>query len=134
MAEGNSQSPSFFNGLVMGMVAGAAAYFLLATKKGRRVSKQIMKRAQEGWEEVEETVDKAEKMGEHLSRDVKKLRTKIEKDTVKVQAKATQELQQLQEKVDQAREKADDMQTSLRQAAAKIERRFFLRNGRSLGK
>lgn len=126
--------PSFFNGMMVGLVAGAAGYFLFGTKRGRKVRKQLMDQAQKGWAELEETVDKAEKTGKKITRDVQKLHKKVAKDVQRTQVKAQQELQQLQEKAQAAQKRADQIQDKLKETAAKIEKRFFTKNGQSLGK
>ncbi len=136
MAESScsSQSPSFLNGLMMGVIAGAAGYFLLGTKKGARVKKQLLKKLENGWGEVEDVLDETGKAGQKLARDVKKIRRTIEKDTAKIERQATKEINQVQEKVAEVKQTAETVGDNLATAARKIERRFFLRNGRSLGK
>jgi len=129
-----SHPTSFLNGVVLGMMAGAAGYFLFATKKGGKVRKQLIKQAQEGWDEMGEVIEKAEKKGKKLTKDVKKIRKKVEKETQKTQIKATKELKQLHSKTKEAQQRADAMQEKLKKTAAKIEKRFFTKSGRSLGK
>ena len=130
----SSHPSSFLNGVVLGMMAGAAGYFLFATKKGKKIRKQLIKQAQDGWDEVGEVIEKAEKKGKELTKDVKKIRKKVERETQKTQIKATKELKQLQGKAKEAQEKADAIQDKLKKTAAKIEKRFFTKSGRSLGK
>jgi gas vesicle protein len=134
LPEVREQPPSFFNGLMIGLVAGAAGYFLFGTKKGQGVRKTLMKQAEKGWAELEDTVDKAEKTGKKLTKDVKKLHQKVSREAQKTQVRAQEELQQLQEKAQAAQKRADEIQDRLKKTAANIEKRFFTRNGQSLGK
>ena len=126
--------PSFLNGLVIGMVAGAVGYFLLGTKKGKRMRGQLIRQTKKGWKEMEDTITKAEKTGKKLTKKVKKIQTKVKRETKKKQAQVAKEVSRLQVKIDKARKKADKMQDNLKKTASKIERRFFNQNGRSLGK
>jgi len=129
-----SHPSSFLSGMTLGMMAGAVGYFLFATKKGGKIRRQLIKQAQEGWDEVGEVIEKAEKKGKELTKDVKKIRKKVESEVQKTQIKAAKELKQLQGKTKEAQERADAMQEKLKKTAAKIEKRFFTKSGRSLGK
>lgn len=132
--QSQENQPSFFNGLMLGVIAGFAGCFLFGTKKGGRVRQKLLKYVEQEWEEAEEFVGKAEEAGNTLKKDVGKVRRKLEHQAGKAQVAAHKELKQLQATVEQAREKADAVQETLRETAAKIERRFFVKNGRSLGK
>lgn len=128
------QQPSFLNGLVVGMAAGAAAYFLFATKKGNKIRDQILKNAREGWKDLSDVVEKAEVKGKKLTEGVQNVQNNIETKAKQAQTQITKEVSKLQTKVEAAKKKADKAQEDLKKAAEKIEKRFFTKGGRSLGK
>jgi len=52
MSNKNKEVGSFLNGFTAGLVAGAAAYFLFATDKGKNLSQEI----QGEWDQAKETL------------------------------------------------------------------------------
>lgn len=130
----SASSPSFINGFFIGLVAGAAGYFLLATKKGKVVRKQLARQAGHGWQELEDALEKSKETSKELKVRAKKSKTDFDKKSQVFKRKATREYQSLKDKVDQAKKRADQMQKELKKAAVNIEKRFFTKNGRSLGK
>lgn len=57
MDNNRNANSSYFNGLVIGVLIGAAAVFLLATKKGKKFVKSV---TAEGAEKIEELFEETE--------------------------------------------------------------------------
>jgi gas vesicle protein len=86
MPENQKESGSFISGFGMGLVTGAAAYFLFATEQG----KQLRKRAFEEWDVAQATITK--EVGIEIPKDLRQLM----KEAVGFFAEGIQEIESLQ--------------------------------------
>lgn len=87
MQEQQKDSGSFITGFGMGLITGAAAYFLFATEQG----KELRKRALEEWETAQETI--TTEAGVELPKRLKQLM----QEAVGYFAESLKELQEIQE-------------------------------------
>ena len=94
---------SYFNGLLTGVMVGAAAVFLSSTKYGRRLSKKMRVSGKKTFAELEELVDEIKDNDPGLA------------DEVKTDKKDLSYIEQLQEK------------------GRAVAQNFFKRNGKTLG-
>lgn len=113
---------SFFNGLALGVVIGAAAFFLFGTKKGRKVKKRFLEKGSSFLKELE----KAEE-------ELKEKKEEIKKQTSKIKEKLAAKKQKLEKKVEEIKNQAEEIKQEVKQVTAKAGKRFFRKNGRSLG-
>ena len=86
MPENQKESGSFISGFGMGLVTGAAAYFLFATEQG----KQLRKRALQEWDVAQDTITK--EVGIEIPKDLRQLM----KEAVGYFAEGIQEIESLQ--------------------------------------
>jgi gas vesicle protein len=56
-----NSSSNFLPGFLLGVIAGAAGYFLLGTKKGRKIKKRLMEEGQDIWEDFDNVVEEVKK-------------------------------------------------------------------------
>lgn len=115
MHEEERRSSSFFNGLTLGAVLGAGFFFLFGTKKGRKVKARLVKKGKNFWKELEEIIEEIKKDPDFLAKKTKKLTDKIDEKTQQAKVQVGQKVEETKEVVVKAK-------------------RFFQKNGRSLGK
>lgn len=97
------------------------------TKKVKKVVKQTKKTAKNIEKQAKTTHKQVVKTAKTTHKKVEKTIDVVKKDVDK-------ELKQLQNTVSQAQKKADVMEKNLKKAANRIEKKFFMRKGKSLGK
>ncbi len=85
-------SGSFVTGFGMGLVTGAAAYFLFATEQGKELRNRVL----EEWESAEETITK--EAGVELPKRLRQLMT----EAVGYFAESIREVQELQENAEES--------------------------------
>lgn len=67
MADNSKDSGSFISGFGMGLITGAAAYFLFATEQGEQLRKKALKE----WEQAQKTI--AHEAGIEVPKDLRQL-------------------------------------------------------------
>lgn len=130
----SSQGGGFFDGMVLGMVLGAAGYFIFGTPEGNKVKGEILKELKKQWQDLDIKPETVKQTGEKIVNKAKQLKAQVEENLPVVQEKIQEELQQLEKTTEAARKQADAMEKQLQQTASRIEKKFFMRKGRSLGK
>jgi len=64
----------YLNGLLTGVLVGAAAVFLTSTKRGRILSRQVRKQGKKSFKELEQLVTEIEAKGEELAEKVEDIK------------------------------------------------------------
>ena len=112
----------FFQGLIMGALIGAGAfYFLTQTKEGEKVRQQLKKKGEEALDNLGELVEDFEAKGEEFRTRAKEIQTQLEEKTKDVS----------KEIVEEAQEKLGHIE-QLRERGRKVSKKFFVRNGKPL--
>jgi len=112
----------FLQGLVMGAILGAGAYyFLTQTKEGEKVKKRIKKKGEEALDDLADLVDEFEEKGEEFQAQAKKLQAELESKAKGVKKEVAAEAKEKLTHIDKLRERG-------RQAT----KTFFTRNGKPL--
>ena len=112
----------FFQGLIMGALIGAGAfYFLTQTKEGEKVRQQLKKKGEEALDNLGELVEDFEAKGEEFRTRAKEIQTQLEEKTKDVS----------KEIVEEAQEKLGHIE-QLRERGRKASKKFFVRNGKPL--
>jgi len=112
----------FFQGLIMGALIGAGAfYFLTQTKEGEKVRQQLKEKSEEVLDNLGELVEDFEAKGEEFRTRAKEIQTQLEEKTKDVS----------KEIVEEAQEKLGHIE-QLRERGRKASKKFFVRNGKPL--
>lgn len=127
-------SPSFFNGLALGAVVGAAGFFLFGTKKGKKLKKALLESSTKTFDNLKRTAKDLEKKGRKISKKATVKRAQLEKKAAATQKKVVKEIKQTEKQLKTAQKKAETLKKRLAKAAQTAKKRYFTRRGRSLGK
>jgi gas vesicle protein len=112
----------FFQGLIMGALIGAGAfYFLTQTEEGEKVRQQLKKKGEEALDNLGELVEDFEAKGEEFKTRAKEIQTQLEEKTKDVSKEIVEEAQEKLGHIEQLRERG--------RVASK---KFFVRNGKPL--
>ncbi len=112
----------FFQGLIMGALLGAGAYyFLTQTKEGEKVKKKLKEKSEEALDNLAELVEDFEEKGEEFKAQAKEIQTKLEEKTKGASKEIAEEAQEKLSHIEQ-----------LRNRGRKASNKFFVRNGKSL--
>lgn len=112
----------FLQGLIIGAILGAGAYyFLTQTKEGEKVKKRIKKKGREALDDLTDLVEEFEEKGEEFRAQAKKLQIELEKKAKGVKKEVAEEAKEKLTHIDKLRERG-------RQAT----KTFFTRNGKPL--
>lgn len=112
----------FFQGLIMGALLGAGAYyFLTQTEEGEKVKKRIKKKGKEALDDLADLVEEFEEKGEEFRTQAKKLQAELEEKAKGVKKEVAEEAKEKLTHIDRLRERG-------RQAT----KTFFTRNGKPL--
>jgi len=103
----------YLNGLLTGVLVGAAAVFLTSTKRGRILSKQVRKQGKKSFKELEQLVTEIEAKGEELAE-----KAQVAKDQLAEKVEDIKELNYIQQ---------------LQEKGRVVAGKFFQRNGKTLG-
>lgn len=122
MSDHDRHDGGFFQGLIMGALIGAGAYyFLTSTKEGKKVKKKIKEKSEEALDDLADLVDEFEEKGKEFRTQAKKLQAELEKKAKDVKKEVVEEAKEQLGHIDKLRERG-------RQATKK----FFTRNGKPL--
>lgn len=124
----------FFNGLVVGTALGAAAYFLFATEKGKKIKDELVELSKEHFPELKEAINSLKDEGIKTAQKMEKAAVQTQEILPQVKEEISAELKQLEDSVADAKKRADQMQKDLQSTASKLEKKFFFKKGRSLKK
>lgn len=129
-------SGGFLNGVILGFVAGAFAYYLFGTEKGQQTKELLLQELNKYLKDFKQgpVPKQVEKQVREQVKEVKKVVKKVEKQAETTKEVAQEELKELQNSVTQAKKTAEEMQKNLQKAASRIEKKFFTRKGKKLGK
>lgn len=112
----------FLQGLIMGAILGAGAYyFLTQTKEGEKVKKKIKKRGEEVLDDLADLVDEFEEKGKEFRIQAKKLQAELERKAKDVKKEVAEEAKEQLTHIDKLRERG-----------RKATKKFFTRNGKPL--
>jgi len=112
----------FFQGLIMGALIGAGAfYFLTQTEEGEKFKKRLKKKSEETLDNLAELVDDFETKGEEFREKAKEIQAQLEE-----KIKDTRE-----EVAEEAQEKLGHIE-KLRERGRKASKKFFTKNGKPL--
>lgn len=112
MNDHDSSVANFLNGLVLGAVLGAGAfYFLTSTEEGKKVKKRLQMEGQDLLEDLTDLVEEVEEKGGEFKKKAIKVQEQLSEKAV---APALSQIEKLRERGRQAT-------------------RFFTRNGKPLG-
>ena len=112
----------FFQGLIMGALMGAVAYyFLTQTKEGEKVKKRLKEKSEEALDNLAELVEDFEEKGEEFQARAKEIQAKLEKRAKSVEGGVAEE----------AQEKLSHIE-KLQKRGRLASRKFFTKNGKSL--
>lgn len=114
MAEDKETSVNFFSGLIFGTLLGAAGFFLLATERGEKVKKQLLKKLEDYLEDLGDS--------EGLEK-LKELKEEIEE----------QKLPPVMEKIEAVKEQIENFANPA-PAPKPFSHHFFRRQGQTLNK
>ncbi len=116
------RSGGFLQGLIIGALIGAGAfYFLTQTKEGEKVKKRIKKKSEEALDSLTELVEDFEEKGEEFRARAKEIQAKLEEKAKDVK----------EEVAGEAQEKIGHIE-KLRKRGRLASKKFFIRNGRPL--
>lgn len=119
---GRDREGGFLQGLIMGVILGAGAYyFLTQTEEGEKVKKRIKKKGREALDDLTDLVEEFEEKGEEFRAQAKKLQAELEKKAKGVKKEVAEEAKEKLTHIDKLRERG-------RQAT----KTFFTRNGKPL--
>jgi len=112
----------FFQGLIMGALIGAGAYyFLTQTKEGEKVKKRIKKKGREALDDLADLVEEFEEKGEEFQVQAKRLQAELEKKAKGVKKEVAEEAKEKLTHIDKLRERG-----------RRATKTFFTRNGKPL--
>ena len=112
----------FLQGLIMGALIGARAYyFLTETKEGEKVKKRIKKKGEETLDDLADLVEGFEEKGEEFRARAKEIQVKLEEKAKNVKEEVAEE----------AQEKLSHIE-KLRKRGRLASKTFFTRNGKPL--
>lgn len=86
---------SFLNGVFLGTIVGAGAFFLLGTKKGKESRKKLLEKGKKAISFLEDAFEEVEGKGEELKPKAKKLTKELKKQSLKVGKKTSKTLTRL---------------------------------------
>ena len=122
MSERDNSASGFFQGLIMGALIGAGAfYFLTQTEEGEKVKKRIKKKSEEALDNLAELVEEFEEKGEEFRARAKEIQVKLEEKAKNVKEEVAEE----------AQEKLSHIE-KLRKRGRLASKTFFTRNGKPL--
>ncbi|OGV89504.1 hypothetical protein A2Z41_01500 [Microgenomates group bacterium RBG_19FT_COMBO_39_10] len=112
----------FFQGLVLGALIGAGAYyFLTQTKQGEEFKKQIKAKSEETLDNLAELVEDFEAKGVEFRVKAKEIQAQLEEKTKDISKEIAEEAQEKLGHIEQLRERG-----------RKASKKFFVRNGKPL--
>jgi gas vesicle protein len=112
----------FFQGLIMGALIGAGAfYFFTQTKEGKRIGQQLKKKGEEAFDDLGELIEDFESKGEEFRTKAKEIQSQLEEKTQSVSKEIAEEAQEKLGHIEQLRERG-----------RKASKKFFVRNGKPL--
>lgn len=112
----------FLQGLIMGALIGAGAYyFLTQTKEGKEVKKRIREKSEEALGDLAELVEDFEEKGGEFQEQAKRIQARLEEKAKDVSENVAEE----------AQEKLTHIE-KLRKRGRVASRKFFTKNGKPL--
>ncbi|NMC35834.1 hypothetical protein GYA49_02200 [Candidatus Beckwithbacteria bacterium] len=123
----------FFDGMVLGIVVGAAGYFLFGTDEGKKIKDELWIELKKQWEDLDINKETVATATQQVVVKAKQLKDQVEENLPEVKQKLQEELKELEKSTQAARKQADAMEKKLQKTASTIEKKFFMRKGRKLG-
>lgn len=122
MGDRDRHDSGFFQGLIMGAILGAGAYyFLTSTKEGKKVKKKIEKKSEGILGDLADLVDDFEEKGKEFRAQAKKLQEELEKKAKDVKKEVAEEAKEQLGHIDKLRERG-----------RLVTKKFFTKNGKPL--
>lgn len=116
------QHGGFFQGLIMGALFGAGAfYFLTQTKEGKKLKEKIKENSEDIFDNLGDLVEEFENKGEEFRLKAKNFQDELEKKLKETKGEESEE----------AKEKLNHID-GLRKRGRLASKKFFVRNGKPL--
>ena len=112
----------YLNGLLTGLIFGAATVFFLGTKQGRHLAKTARRKGKKGFSELEHLLADIENKSQDFAQKAQVFTQELE---VKAQSVKQEVSQRAQEELGHIRD--------LQEKDRAVSQNFFPRNGKSLG-
>lgn len=119
---GDSKKGSFWVGLFIGGFLGAIGIFLLATKEGKKVSKNLQKRIDELLEQIDKKITELESEKKQLGKNASMIQTQVKK---RIEDKRDEVVKETLGKVDKTLTHLEDLQTKGREMTKNLHQKFF---------
>jgi polyhydroxyalkanoate synthesis regulator phasin len=115
-------SNGFLNGLILGALLGAGAfYFLTSTEEGKKIKKDLQEKGKDALENLADLIAEVEERGEEFKQRAKKIQAQLEEKAKSLQVRVAEEAQEQLAHID-----------SLRERGREVGGRFFTKGGKSL--
>lgn len=131
MNEQKNKRGNFLIGFFLGGLLGAFIIFILGTKEGKKILKQLSEKAEILEEELEEKVEKLKEKGEELLEEGERVKEKVVEEVKKRKKSASQVVIS---KMDKALSKIEGAQKKGIEITKNVHGRHFKKNGKKLAK
>jgi len=123
---------SFLNGVFLGAIIGAGAFFLLGTKEGKKSREKLLKKGKKVLVQLEDIVDEMGEKKEELLEKGEAVKEDIQDKAVSLRKQLETQKQNLKKTIHKVNKDLSKLQKGTSKEVARVKKRFFSKKGKNL--
>lgn len=134
ISQSTKPAGAFFNGVLLGALVSAGAFFLLGTQEGKKSREKLLKKGKNVLKELEEAVDDLGEKKEELLEKGEEVKEKVQDKVGALQKQVKVQEKKIKETLHEVNKDLSQLKKGAVHEAAKIHKRFFNQKGKTLKK